>query len=852
MADEPRLLIQAACKALFAPSQVAELRILAIGRRAGHTASGWFSDYDALADAALRYESQRSPEGLYVTLNPVHEACLARSPNATKEWVKTTTSDKDILRRHWLPIDIDPARPAGVSSTDAELAAAREVARAVVAWLESEFGFPPGVRACSGNGIHLLYRIDLPNDDDGKKTVAACLAALSAKFTTDQVKVDTSNINAARIWKLYGTLARKGEAIEGRPHRRSCLLNTNGAIPAFGDIQVIPADRLEALAGLGRPSLPTATPARPRRQKKKTASKPPVSDGFAGSEYAVDLDGFIAEHNIPVVREESFDTTGKRYILDACLFDSSHTGTSACLGRSNSGKVFYRCFHDSCSDKDWSAVKALFGKPALNGSKTTTKSATDEVSIESEDPWELAKAMLADELSDADTGQVLVRRHRETFYLYTRRRHCYRAVDDDGVKVRALRWLGGRVTKASRGLRDDVVAGLAAITTLPSDIDPPFVSRIDPESVAVTVDPQRRQWMALRNGILDLDAVLTGAPLDQCLHAHSSEWFSVSALSFAFPLTDDQAACPRWLAFLAEIFDGDQERVDLLQELFGMAFLPSTEFERFAVFHGAGRNGKSTCLKVLRLLVGPENVAALSLEQIADKTMIEQLQFAMVNICADMNEVDRVAEGILKAIVSGETLTFDRKYKSAVRFRPYCKLFFACNVLPRFADTTLGIWRRMVMLPFDRVVDEADMDIYLLNKLEVELPGIFVWALQGLARLKANGAFTVSSRAHRAVAEYKKRCFPVLLFLEEATELGGHTTARVLWSAYRKWVNEIGLTKPKALHAFLADVQGFVPSIEMGRPNPARNDGFCDIYGLSVKEGIPADLLQESVAADAL
>jgi len=92
-ADDPRSLIQAACWALFSPGQVVELRILGIGRRAGHTASGWFSDYGALCEAALRYESQRVPEGIYVTLNPVHEACLARSPNAVREWVKTTTSD---------------------------------------------------------------------------------------------------------------------------------------------------------------------------------------------------------------------------------------------------------------------------------------------------------------------------------------------------------------------------------------------------------------------------------------------------------------------------------------------------------------------------------------------------------------------------------------------------------------------------------------------------------------------------------------------------------------------------------------------------------------------------------------
>jgi len=835
MADqEPRSLIQAACWALFAPGQVVELRILGIGRRAGHTASGWFNDYAALCEAALRYESQRAPEGVYVTLNPVHEACLARSPNAVREWVKTTTSDKDILRRHWLPVDIDPVRPSGVSSTDAELEAAKAVARSVAAWLEGEFGFPPGVRACSGNGVHLLYRVDVANDDEGKKTVAACLAALSGKFTSDSVLVDRSNVNAARIWKLYGTVARKGEALPDRPHRRSSLFTTHGEYPVFDQVGTVPADRLEALAGLGRPLLPSAAPAR-RRRKTAKASKPlpPIS-----TEYAVDLDGFIAEHNIAVVREESFDGTGKRYILAACLFDSSHTGTSACLGRSNDGKIFYRCFHDSCSGNDWRAVKALYKSAGKGEGAATASAVVCSAGGEDVDPWALAKQLIADEWTDADTGQVLVRRHREQFYRYSHRLHCYRPMDRDTVNVSVTRWLGGRVEKTTKKLGADVTNCLEAILTAPAEIEIPFVSRLDAESGYSSGDPAKRHWVTLRNGILDVEAAIGGADIAACLHAHSPEWFSTNALPFPFPLDGEQAACPTWEAFLGQIFQGDQPRIDLLQEAFGMCFLNSTEYETFFVFHGVGRNGKSTALHVLRALLGADNVSSLSMEQLTDRYLVKELHGRLANICPDMNEMDRVQEGMLKAVVSGDVISADRKYKDPIQFRPQTKLFFATNVLPRFTDTSLGIWRRMILVPFDYVVPVREMDIYLFNKLEAELPGIFLWALRGLVRLKGAGEFSVSKKAETAISDYKLRCFPIMMFLDECCVDDGQTTARKLWGAYRKWCESVGLTKPKPFHAFLQDVLGFKLHVQHSRPNPARYEGYMDLYGLSLREDI--------------
>jgi hypothetical protein len=127
------------------------------------------------------------------------------------------------VRRRWLSLDFDPVRPSGVSATDTEKKAARRRALEVREFLRG-LEWPEPVVCDSGNGYHLLYRIELPNDREGLELVKGVLEALAFKFSDKAVEVDVTNCNAARIWKLYGTTARKGDNIADRPHRRSRLL----------------------------------------------------------------------------------------------------------------------------------------------------------------------------------------------------------------------------------------------------------------------------------------------------------------------------------------------------------------------------------------------------------------------------------------------------------------------------------------------------------------------------------------------------------------------------------------------------------------------------------------------------
>lgn len=214
-----------------APDAILEVRALDCSGKhkawsgwATSTLSGYFDDADAFFEAVTGLDKAGRASGIYVTLNPVQPDLLARANNrlvAAKRG--ETTDDAHILARRWILLDFDPVRPAGISSTDAELKRALESAKQARAQL-SNMGWPLPVMACSGNGIHLLYRVDLANDESAREGVKATLQSLAERFSGEAVSLDTGVFNAGRIVKCYGTVARKGDATADRRHRRALIL----------------------------------------------------------------------------------------------------------------------------------------------------------------------------------------------------------------------------------------------------------------------------------------------------------------------------------------------------------------------------------------------------------------------------------------------------------------------------------------------------------------------------------------------------------------------------------------------------------------------------------------------------
>lgn len=196
--------------------QVTELRALNVG---GSKIVTDFFDGKRLPQMAERaVELERAgASGVYFTPNPL------RPDMATS---KRAARDQDVIARHWILIDVDPVRPEGLNkaaATEGERQQAWEVLDRCRNILDGA-GFHSPVVGDSGNGWHLCYPVDLANDDGAKEQVRQLLRGLQKRCGTAQAKVDTSTFNASRIWKLYGTLSRKGQPSAERPHRRSRLV----------------------------------------------------------------------------------------------------------------------------------------------------------------------------------------------------------------------------------------------------------------------------------------------------------------------------------------------------------------------------------------------------------------------------------------------------------------------------------------------------------------------------------------------------------------------------------------------------------------------------------------------------
>ncbi len=194
------------CLQTFHPtSDVFEIRVIKAHNQQGKhlgTLSGYF---DSPKKATTAIASANVGGNVYHTLNPLRYDCLARNINKLSAWARTTTQDSDVKYIRWLPIDIDPIRQTGLSATYEELMLANEVKEQVQEHLIDKYeGFDHS--AISGNGCYVMVRV--PGD---KLDIKGFLAELADKFNTDHVEIDISIYNPARIMKVYGSLAQKGE-----------------------------------------------------------------------------------------------------------------------------------------------------------------------------------------------------------------------------------------------------------------------------------------------------------------------------------------------------------------------------------------------------------------------------------------------------------------------------------------------------------------------------------------------------------------------------------------------------------------------------------------------------------------
>jgi hypothetical protein len=327
--------------------------------------SGYFDNADALAEALIqadRQNAQANPHatGLYWTLNPVKRELFARAANRIAPRAKRATRGDDISQRKLVVLDVDPVRPAGISSTDDEHEAAIELAQCIRSELLAD-GWPEPLLMDSGNGAQMVFRIDLPNDDASNNLLENLLEAVAQRFDNARAKIDRLLFDAPRCFKAPGTVARKGDHIAERPHRMARILSHPVAL------QVVPRNLIEDAAKATRAH--STTSGSEQQADGKQGTYPPFG-------VPVDINDWLAKHGLSARGPIPYNG-GWKWIL-RCPFNSNHVD-SVIIQTPPLFRPAFSCPHTSCGNENWDTLNHKLDLKYQSGGATGSAAARIEL-----------------------------------------------------------------------------------------------------------------------------------------------------------------------------------------------------------------------------------------------------------------------------------------------------------------------------------------------------------------------------------------------------------------------------------------------------------------------------------------
>lgn len=404
-------------------------------------------------------------------------------------------------------------------------------------------------------------------------------------------------------------------------------------------------------------------------------------------------------------------------------------------------------------------------------------------------PRLLADKILADLslLSDPETG-LMYRWNNQYWELY----------DEDQIRKKCLQYLGGESQKSRA---EDAAYQVKMLCTIPPD------RKIN----------DQMDWICLKNGIFNLH--------NYNLIPHTPDFYCTYTLPVAFN-PDSQERCERWLLYLDQSIQ-TPEAIAQLQEFLGYCLVRHTRYEKCLLLIGPGSDGKSTFLKVIKELVGDENCAAVSFQDLEDQFQRSSLYNKLVNISTEVG-AKAIESPYFKAITSGDAINAAFKHKNGFTFSPYCKLAFAANRLPRVLDNSDGFFRKVLPVRFKRqfLDDDPEKDTGLFDMLKGELSEIFSWAVVGLARLTSNNRFTASDETRALMQDYRRLNNPVLCYVEDQCEIGdNYEISKIdLYEDYKKYSGKNGYTALsrenffRELYVAVHNLKQYQPVVNGGRP----------------------------------
>jgi P4 family phage/plasmid primase-like protien len=717
--------IRRALQLFFLPGDVFELRIPHAqlrGEQRPVTCSGYY-DLDHIDALLSALPDLDFAPGIYVTTNPCQSGCLTRSRYRLRQIRSSdevTSADRDILERRWIFVDVDAVRPKGISATPSEKAHAELVCSVIAADMRA-LGLPPGISNDSGNGAHLMLPCRLPNDNDSRDFHKAFLEGL-AKYDTPFANVDRTTFNAARIIKLPGTFAAKGEndAESGRVWRVARITCDDRSSARGDELAIVPENLIAIAERMGFTWL--------QQSKVGTRSKQQSQIGRVGQremmrQRTTTLLDFLTSHEIAHDGGRRVDG-GTRFRLAVCPFDAGHCRDSAVF-QGDDGMFGFKCFHAGCADKHWGDFPKLYERAGHQPQKDNGDQHKNRIRRRTAKNAD-ARRYATQFLEALQCDEVSTLRFWEDSFWYWHQ-GAYRESKVSNVRAKMIQFLNLRLHHLQMAFTSNALDQVKASTLLELQNGSQPPCWLAPVEGAAGWDPA--EILCTPSQLVHLPSIGTTRP--HALPA-TPRFFSLAALDYEY---DPTAPWPvRWTQFLEELWPDDVSSRLALQEWFGYCLAGDGRLQKILLLIGPKRCGKGTVGRVLRGVIGAANVAGPTLSGLASQFGLAGLIGKSVAIIGDAHMSSKTDQAVvvdrLLSISGQDTLTVDRKHRSAIDTILPTRILVMTNELPRFADSSGALAARNIILPmhvsfFGR--ENPDLTRQLLE----ERTGILNWSLMG-------------------------------------------------------------------------------------------------------------------------
>lgn len=422
-----------------------------------------------------------------------------------------------------------------------------------------------------------------------------------------------------------------------------------------------------------------------------------------------------------------------------------------------------------------------------------------------------------------------LRHWRSEFFEW--RHGAYVSLDDDEIRGRLTAWVRDEfirvneidlaewntngckgkmptAIKVTQKTIGDTLNALRSITMLTAAVKPPTW-------VDGATGPNPRDVIALRNGLLDTTTRRLLPP--------TSSFFTTNALAFDY--IPDAPRPALWHQFLNDLWTDDADpaafdepTVSTLQEWFGYMVKSDTSQQKMLFLIGPTRSGKGTIARILGQLVGEQNLAGPTLGSLTGQFGLGPLYGKSVAVISDARLSGRADTAVvverLLSITGEDAQTVDRKHLRQIDVKLGTRIVIISNELPKLNDASGALVNRMILIRFLKSFLGKE-DTNLTDKLTGELPGILLWSLDGLDRLRERGRFIQPPSSAELIQDMSELSSPISSFVRDriVIDRNGTTSVKDAFAEWKRWCEAHGRDHPGTEQSFGRDLRAAVPTI---------------------------------------